>query len=247
MTLVTINARDIAGGTGAVDRVDFWSPVHRAGSTAGSVVHTAVASVMLDDGEGEVELEPGPVSVQLWCQGVADTQPKRCVVPEEGPVTLLSLLEDDMTWEPHVVSEMRQLVERAESAATSASWSGDRLTVLGATSPPLTGEPGPPGDTPTIGENGTWWVNGVDTGVRAQGPAGDGTGDVLWSELNPVLDGKAKTSHTHTPASIGAAPASHTHSQYATTTTVEARTPEIRVVSTIPTSPTPGVVYLRFG
>lgn len=50
-----------------------------------------------------------------------------------------------------------------EQAATSASWSGDRLTVLGATSPSLKGEKGEKGDP----------------------------GDVLWSELTPALDGKA--------------------------------------------------------
>ena len=49
-----------------------------------------------------------------------------------------------------------------------------------------------------------------------------------------------------TTASTAAA-GNHTHSQYATTAQVEARTPEIRVVTTIPTPPTPGVVYLRFG
>ena len=110
-----------------------------------------------------------------------------------------------------------------EQAATSASWSGDRLTVLGATSPPLTGEPGPEGVTPHIGENGTWWVGETDTGVRAQGPEGapgDGSGDVLWSELDPVLDGKASVSHEHTIAEVtgledalsAAGTAEHTHS-----------------------------------
>jgi hypothetical protein len=49
-----------------------------------------------------------------------------------------------------------------------------------------------------------------------------------------------------TTASTAAA-GNHTHSQYATTTALESRTPEIRVVTSIPASPTPGVVYLRFG
>ena len=200
-----------------------------------------------------------------------------------------------------------------EQAAMSASWSGDRLTVLGAMSPPLTGPQGPEGP---------------------KGDSGDGTGDVLWSELNPILDGKANvgdvpvtdggygTRHASDPAAdypkgvsyglfhagdgwdaaiqsdTGHAGSNtfvmvqtlrqggyslsttqmvftysnvhkpvfmrkwhgqawgpfrsltddgHTHSQYATTAEVAARTPEIRVVSTIPASPTPGVVYLRFG
>ena len=29
------------------------------------------------------------------------------------------------------------------------------------------------GDTPTIGENGNWWIGGKDTGVKAQGPQGE--------------------------------------------------------------------------
>lgn len=85
-----------------------------------------------------------------------------------------------------------------EQAATSASWSEDRLTVLGATSPSLKGPKGDPGE---------------------KGDPGDGTGDVLWSELNPVLDGKAPVSHDHTieqvtgleDALVAAGTAEHTH------------------------------------
>ena len=109
-----------------------------------------------------------------------------------------------------------------EQAAMSASWSGDKLTVLGATSPPLTGETGPAGVTPHVGANGNWFVGETDTGARAQGEKGDpgdGSGDVLWSELNPVLDGKAPVSHDHTIGQVtglqdeldGKAPVSHDH------------------------------------
>lgn len=31
------------------------------------------------------------------------------------------------------------------------------------------GPPGPPGDTPHIGDNGNWWIGGSDTGVPASG------------------------------------------------------------------------------
>ena len=85
-----------------------------------------------------------------------------------------------------------------EQAATSASWSGDRLTVLGATSPSLKGPKGDPGE---------------------KGDPGDGTGDVLWSELKPALDGKADVGHDHTieqvtgleDALLAAGTAEHTH------------------------------------
>lgn len=44
---------------------------------------------------------------------------------------------------------------RSEEIATSTSWSGDRLTVNGKTSPSLTGPPGPKGDTGSV-ENVSW-------------------------------------------------------------------------------------------
>lgn len=199
------------------------------------------------------------------------------------------------------------------------------------------------GVSPHIGANGNWWVEDEDTGVPARGPAGDGSGDVLWSELTPALDGKADTGHTHDdryirtsgnatktgdlnmdggsvryirpntsggwargfwwdnldgsmlagigvlgngadvqyfylghgdspwhdpvfrayqdrvritnlevtgevtgiePDDVGAAPASHTHSEYATTEQVNARTPEIRMVSSPELATSPGVLYV---
>lgn len=38
-----------------------------------------------------------------------------------------------------------------------------RVELLGA------GPPGPPGETPRIGENGNWFIGGEDTGVPASG------------------------------------------------------------------------------
>ena len=37
----------------------------------------------------------------------------------------------------------------------------------------LPGQQGPRGYTPYIGENGNWWINGEDTGVKAEGDNGD--------------------------------------------------------------------------
>ncbi|HAT6624270.1 TPA: hypothetical protein JAL21_000587 [Corynebacterium striatum] len=44
---------------------------------------------------------------------------------------------------------------RSEEIASSTSWSGDKLTVNGKTSPSLTGPPGPKGDTGSV-ENVSW-------------------------------------------------------------------------------------------
>ena len=53
-----------------------------------------------------------------------------------------------------------------------------------------------------------------------KGDPGDGAGDVLWADLNPVLDGKAAVSHDHTIEQVsglqdaldGKAAAGHQHS-----------------------------------
>ena len=103
----------------------------------------------------------------------------------------------------------RLSADRAENVIESTEWQGDRLSVMGKLGPPLTGPKGEKGD------------------------AGDGAGDVLWSELNPLLDDKAASAHTH--------------SEYATTSMVEARTPEIRVVSSPDLATSPGVLYVVTG
>ena len=199
---------------------------------------------------------PGP-AVLIWQVGGAEDQVPILVDDVESQtlaeVVLAAQLASGRT-QDELAALVRQVTEgvaAVTAAASSASWSGDRLTVLGATSPPLTGDkgdPGPPGNTPTIGGNGNWWVGTVDTGVRAQGPAGDGTGDVLWSELDPVLDGKADVGHMHTPASIGAAPASHTHAEYAESSRVTAlEDSQPIIVSSMDPNPLPGRIYFVTG
>ena len=88
------------------------------------------------------------------------------------------------------------------------------------------GERGPKGDQGIQGPEGPEGPEGPRGPEGPEGPKGDpgeGSGDVLWSELNPVLDGKAPSSHTHDIDQVSGlrgelddkANASHTHSQYA--------------------------------
>lgn len=72
-------------------------------------------------------------------------------------------------------SDADSAATRAESVVDSTHWQDDRLSVMGQLGPSLKGPKGDPGD---------------------------GHGDVLWSELNPVLDGKAPVSHDHTALQI---------------------------------------------
>ena len=81
------------------------------------------------------------------------------------------------------------------------------------------------------------------------------TASTAWGDIQGKPDTYPPETHTHSLSEVdgleaaldGKASTGHTHSQYATTAAMEARTPEIQTVTTIPASPTPGVVYLRFG
>lgn len=59
------------------------------------------------------------------------------------------------------------------------------------------GAQGPPGDMGPRGFDGAQGEQGPEGPQGPKGDPGDGAGDVLWSELNPVLDGKAAVSHDH--------------------------------------------------
>jgi hypothetical protein len=73
------------------------------------------------------------------------------------------------------------------------------------------GPPGPKGDTGATGPKGDTGPTGPKGDTGAQGPPGSDA-SVTKVNVETVLTGTL-TSHTHTPATIGAAPASHTHTK----------------------------------
>ena len=141
MTVVTIRLKDV-GMAADVGPITFRATRVR-GDGADGVTTRQEHTVTLDaDGQGEVNLSPGPVRVS-W-KGYSRT----CDVPETGPISLAELLTMSHLGGGHGRDELLELVREVtegvavvREAASSASWDGDRLTVLGATSPPL---PGPP-------------------------------------------------------------------------------------------------------
>jgi hypothetical protein len=107
-------------------------------------------------------------------------------------------------------------------------WGGSGWTDIGEIRGPqgVQGPKGDPGERGPQGEQGIQGIEGPEGPEGPRGPKGDsgeGSGDVLWSELNPVLDGKASSSHTHDIDQVsglrdeldGKANASHTHPHYA--------------------------------
>lgn len=67
---------------------------------------------------------------------------------------------------------------------------GDPFTYDDFTPAQLAALQGEPGDTPEIGENGNWWIGGVDTGVPASGGGSGGGGGSydLQEIVDAVLD-----------------------------------------------------------
>lgn len=104
MTTVNIDLKNIGNGTNTIDKVIFYSPVYRDGANSGEMVSTAEQHVYLVNGVGTVNLAPGPVRVRFAVRGIADTVPKEGIVPNDGPVELAKVLENDMTYTPPVVS-----------------------------------------------------------------------------------------------------------------------------------------------
>lgn len=86
MTLVNIDLRNQGYETSPGDRVVFYSLLVREGEFG--TITTAPVEVWLEDGQGTVDLAPGPVGVQIIARQVADTRVKEGRVPMEGPTTL---------------------------------------------------------------------------------------------------------------------------------------------------------------
>lgn len=391
MTLVNIVLKNVAGEYGPDDCVVFHAPQHREG-IGGQTINTAPKTVALVDGVGSVELDPGPVTVTLRTKGWEDTAPKTVNVPETGPVTLTGLLLDAFEWSPVIVSQVRTLADRAESAAdraedvadTFGSLEGvavevqaakDAATSAAGSATTAEGHATAAGASATaadaskvsaagsataaaqsaVNAANSEWVAGEHKGVAeaaaaeaaasrdaaglssmsaadhavaadgarvgaesardaaagsasaaelsagdastqadrsqseadraeaaaqsaATGVQADTVGRVhLTPELRGELDEKvtvehrhtwdqvddkpttfppttgttpdtaAPGDHTHTAAEVGAAPADHSHPEYATTDQVNARTPEVRVVSSADQATAPGVLYIVTG
>ena len=179
MTHITIDVRNVAGGTREGDTVAFWAPSYRAGSDD-SLIATDRVEVELVDGKGEVDLEPGQVFVEV--RTMVSQTPALVIVPDtDVTVELGELMEHPIYTGP--MSEYlpnRDLVNNAD--ALDARWDGDILTVAGVSSPPLTGpkgdkgDPGEPGRDGVDGKPGERGPRGLpgDKGERGeQGPKGE--------------------------------------------------------------------------
>lgn len=109
MTTVNVNVTDVAGAYGPNDKVVFYSPVYREGSS-GEIISTAQAVFSLQGGPGTVELEPGPVRVKFQVQGISDIKDKEGVVPDTGPVDLYDVIGSSLIYTPPVVNRALEII-----------------------------------------------------------------------------------------------------------------------------------------
>lgn len=119
MTTVTIDIRNIASKTYPDDRVVFRSPEIRE-NPAGGMVSTADEVVPLVNGQGSVNLTPGPVVVFIQCRGVADNRAKEGAIPATGPVALVDVLAGSFTYTPAIIGAAQQARSEAVAARNEA-------------------------------------------------------------------------------------------------------------------------------
>lgn len=140
LSLVTSNPADVA-------RVSVRAKTDRANGADVTVAEPDTVAV--SNGAVTMNLQPGPAVMVLLHHNRATTAIPLYVAPS-GTQTLGNAVQQGLVMEgkewDQVQQLMRQVSDQIASAASTTSWSGDRLTVNGKTSPPLTGPQGPPGE-----------------------------------------------------------------------------------------------------
>lgn len=117
MTLVKIDLKNVGSGTNPVDKVIFYSPVYRDGTTSSELISTAEYAVPLVNGVGSINLAPGPVRVRFSVKGIADTVAKEGIVPNSGTVSLNKVIEGSFTYTPAITNEALKKITTAKNNA----------------------------------------------------------------------------------------------------------------------------------
>ena len=81
MRTLTIDVKDVGGTASIGDSVVIRSPAVRASETSGRLVSPTPIVVVLNNGVGEAQVEPGPLLVQFRCRNVSNTAPIEVTVP----------------------------------------------------------------------------------------------------------------------------------------------------------------------
>ena len=154
MRTLIIDLRDVGGKPHPEDYVLLQAPALRGSvESTGAVIMTAPVKVDLTDGKAEVQVESGPLLVQIRTQSVRGSAPFEVVVPEgTGPVSLRTCIERSFQYRPAVESAVAADADRAyaawqgaitaeraaEVAAKKAATAAENATAAVQPTPPAT-------------------------------------------------------------------------------------------------------------
>lgn len=134
MATLTIDVSDFGAASHPDDFVTLWSPIFRRVGTTSKLVSTAPRRVYLTAGKASVDVEPGPLAVEMHCRNVADSAVREFNVPDGGG-SLAELVEAYTDYEAPVVSrvhaDLLAAIEAANEAAQSASDAAASVEVIG--------------------------------------------------------------------------------------------------------------------
>lgn len=121
MTTITgTTIKNVANGLSNGD-ITVESPQPRG--RAGTFIDTGAKTVDVTDGTfAPIEVEPGPILVTITTEGSHTVF--EALVPDSGNVDLWALREQTYSYTPPVISEVAELVQRAEAAADRAEQGG---------------------------------------------------------------------------------------------------------------------------
>lgn len=185
MTTVTGKLTRVTSEPSAVTQV--WVRAADDRVAGADVVLSERGLVPVNSGTVTMNLQPGPAVMVLVHHGRTTKSIPLYVAPSGtqtlGNAVQQALVMEGKEWD-QVQQLMRQVSAQVASVASTTSWSGDRLTVNGKTSPPLTG---PRGATGAKGEKGDKGDTGPQGPRGATGPQGP-PGEVTMADFRPVRD-----------------------------------------------------------
>lgn len=185
MTTVTGKLTRVTSEPSAVTQV--WVRAADDRVAGADVVLSERGLVPVNNGTVTMNLQPGP-AVMVLSHHNRTTKSIPLYVAPSGTQTLGNAVQQALVMEgkewDQVQQLMRQVSDQIASAASSTSWSRDRLTVNGKTSPPLTGPRGATGATGPKGDKGDTGPTGPRGATGPQGPPGE----VTMADFRPVRD-----------------------------------------------------------
>ncbi|UVT24991.1 hypothetical protein NXT08_22585 [Rhodococcus pyridinivorans] len=121
--MTTITGTTIKNVANGLSNGDITVESPQARGRAGTFIDTGAKTVDVTDGTfPPIDVEPGPILVTITTEGAHTVF--EALVPDSGNVDLWALREQTYSYTEPVISEVAELVQRAEAAADRAEQGG---------------------------------------------------------------------------------------------------------------------------